>query len=84
MPLFFVLFSADIFNAYIAVNRFLVNFENLLGVGPVRTAKVLGIAYPTYAAYKSGARALPTYCKLHCDALRDHPDLVRKIEERLK
>lgn len=35
--------------------------ERHLGLGGVYVAKVLGIAYPTYAAYRSGSRVLPRY-----------------------
>ena len=35
--------------------------ERYLGLGGVYIAKVMGIAYPTYAAYRSGRRQLPRY-----------------------
>lgn len=42
-------------------SKFLLDFESRIQLGPVKTAAVLGIAYPTYAAYRSMARTLPKY-----------------------
>ena len=42
-------------------SKFLLDIENYLGLGPTKTARVLGIAYPTYAAYRSMSRELPEY-----------------------
>lgn len=43
------------------LNETLVAFEKQHNLGPTRVAKLLKVAYPTYAAYKSGARPLPEY-----------------------
>lgn len=43
------------------MNQKLLDFEKLLGIGPTFTARLLGLAYPTYAAYRSGSRELPIY-----------------------
>lgn len=51
-------------------NKTLVAFERMCGVGPTRAARVLGVAYPTYAQYRSGRRELPLYHHLHIAALK--------------
>lgn len=38
-----------------------LELERFLNIKTTDTARVLGVAYPTYAAYKSGARVLPRY-----------------------
>lgn len=42
-------------------SQFLLDFESRINLGPVKAAAVLGIAYPTYAAYRSMSRKLPKY-----------------------
>lgn len=43
------------------LNKALVQFEAQVGLGPTYVARMFGIAYPTYAAYRSGSRELPDY-----------------------
>lgn len=43
------------------LNTSLVKFEAQVGLGATYVARMLGIAYPTYAAYRSGSRELPHY-----------------------
>lgn len=43
------------------VNQTLLDIEKQLALGPTFVARLLGVAYPTYAAYRSGARPLPRY-----------------------
>ncbi len=43
------------------MNETLTDFEERNGLGPTYVARLLGIAYPTYAAYRSHARVLPSY-----------------------
>lgn len=44
-----------------APSQFLVDFEDKIGLGATFAARILGIAYPTYAAYRSASRELPQY-----------------------
>lgn len=50
-------------------NEKLLEFETLIGLGSTYACRLIGMAYPTYAAYRSGARALPTYHSNHIDDL---------------
>lgn len=43
------------------MNDTLLNFEKQLGIGPTFAARLLGVAYPTYAAYRAGSREVPLY-----------------------
>lgn len=43
------------------MNDTLLNFEKQLSLGPTYAARLLGVAYPTYAAYRAGTRELPLY-----------------------
>jgi len=43
------------------VNQFLTNFEAQIELGSSFAARILGIAYPTYAAYRNSSRELPQY-----------------------
>lgn len=45
------------------MNQTLLDLEKQLGIGPTFVARLLGIAYPTYAAYRNGQRELPIYHK---------------------
>lgn len=51
------------------MNQFMIDFEAHVGLGPTRVAKILGIAYITYAQYKSSRRELPEYHQCHLLAL---------------
>lgn len=53
-------------------STFLIQFENFLGVGSTEAARVLGIGYSTYAAYRSQSRELPLYHAKHVHALLLH------------
>lgn len=50
-------------------NDLLIAFENATGLGSTYAARVLGIAYPTYAQYRSGRRPLQLYHARHIEAL---------------
>lgn len=51
------------------MNAALLQFEAEVRLGPTRAARLLGVAYPTYAQYRSGRRAFPTYHEHHVQAL---------------
>ena len=51
------------------MNQFMIDFEGRVGLGPTRVAALLGIAYITYAQYKSTRRELPEYHQRHLLAL---------------
>lgn len=42
-------------------HELLANFENQFDLDARRAAQVMGIAYPTYAAYRNMSRVLPVY-----------------------
>jgi hypothetical protein len=50
-------------------NKVLIDFESRVDLGPTYAARLIGIAYPTYAAYRSGSRELPDYHRNHVQAL---------------
>lgn len=50
-------------------NQVLIGFETHADLGPTFAAKLIGVAYPTYAAYRSGSRDLPDYHRNHVQAL---------------
>lgn len=52
-----------------ALNSVLLNFEAHVGLGSTYAASLLGVAYPTYAQYRSGRRDLPLYHHRHIEAL---------------
>lgn len=43
------------------LNLILTTLEEMTHLGPTKVAVLLGIAYPTYAQYRSGRRELPAY-----------------------
>lgn len=43
------------------MNLILTTLEERSELGPTKAATLLGIAYPTYAQYRSGRRELPAY-----------------------
>lgn len=65
------------------MNTTLIDFEAHTGLGPTYAARLLGVAYPTYAQYRSGRRVLPQYHQNHIQALRLLPEasLRALIEE---
>lgn len=63
--------SVDMCIAYTTapVNRLLLNFEKATGLGSTYAARLLGVAYPTYAQYRSERRELPLYHSKHIEVL---------------
>ena len=55
------------------MNLILVDFEKRTELGPTYACRLLGIAYPTYAHYRSEHRALPGYHALHIEHLLNAP-----------
>ena len=51
------------------MNDTLLQFEKLTALGPTYAARLLGVAYPTYAQYRSGLRPLQRYHANHIQAL---------------
>lgn len=51
------------------MNETLLQFESETGLGPTYAARLLGVAYPTYAQYRSERRELPVYHQHHIEAL---------------
>lgn len=49
---------------------YLIEFEKLCGLGPVKTAALLGVSYSTYAQYRSGKRELSLYHRQHIRVLK--------------
>lgn len=47
------------------MNETLIEFEQRIGLGPTFAARLLCVAYPTYAHYRSGHRDLPGYHARH-------------------
>ena len=54
---------------YGSVNKVLLNFERSTELGPTFAARLLGVAYPTYAQYRSERRELPLYHANHIEVL---------------
>lgn len=67
------------------INPVLQEFERLVSLGPTFAARLIGVAYPTYAQYRSGRRELPTYHQRHIQALLalERKVLVKLIEEHV-
>lgn len=67
------------------MNTQLTSFEAHVRLGPTFAAKLLGVAYPTYAQYRSGRRVLPRYRLNHIQALLllPEPALRALIEEHV-
>lgn len=65
-------------------NQILEEFEEYIGHGSTPACKLLGIAYPTYAAYRNESRELPTYHVNHIDTIYRLParSLKQLINER--
>jgi DNA-binding transcriptional regulator YdaS (Cro superfamily) len=74
----------DIFNAHIVTeNAILIRFEKHAALGSTFVARLLGVAYPTYAQYRSGRRVLPLYHERHIELLTELPkerlnDVIRR------
>lgn len=51
------------------INQTLLRLEQRTKLGPTYAAKLLGLAYVTYAQCKSGSRPLQTYHERHVEAL---------------
>lgn len=51
------------------MNATLLQLEKATGLGPTYAARLLGVAYPTYAQYRSGRRPLQLYHERHIEAL---------------
>lgn len=66
-----------------SLNSFLLDFERRVDLGSTAAAKLIGVAYPTYAQYRSGRRTLPHYHENHVQALLllEINVLTRLIEE---
>lgn len=67
------------------MNKVLVNFEKAIGLGPTKAARLLGVAYVTYAQVRSGARPLQKYHARHIECLLVMPrvTLAKLIEEHV-
>lgn len=61
-------------------NQQLVEFEAHVGLGSTYACVLIGMAYPTYAAYRNGSRALPTY---HSNHIEDIGRLSRRALSQL-
>lgn len=64
------------------INRTLYEFEAALGLGPTYAARLIGVAYPTYAQYRSLRRELPLYHSRHIEVLQALPHAV--LEQFIK
>lgn len=69
-------------------NQLLVEFEQKTELTAAGAAHVLGLAYPTYAAYRSGRRELPQYNvnqinQINLIAALSERAMIKYIEERL-
>lgn len=65
-------------------NPILEDFEQYVDLGSTKACKLIGIAYPTYAAYRSGSRSLPQYHENHVNDLYrlSQRELRQLIQER--
>lgn len=52
------------------VNQTLVDFEQFVGLPPNKACLMLGVAYVTYAHYRSDMRPLPPYHQRHIRNLK--------------
>lgn len=68
-----------------ATNKTLLEFEAYTALGSTSACRLIGMAYPTYAAYRSGLRPLPRYHRNHIEDIRrlSKRALTDLIEERL-
>jgi hypothetical protein len=49
--------------------KLLTEFEALIGLGPTQACLILGIAYPTYAAFRNCSRPLKPYHRNHIEVI---------------
>lgn len=71
------------------MNKLIKALETLTAIGPVRTARLLGIGYSTYTQYSSDIRPIPLYTERHIEAVMllpesDLNDLIEKHAEEKK
>lgn len=52
-----------------AMNKILIKFEKATGLGSTGAARLLGVAYVTYAQIRAGDRPLKLYHQRHIEAL---------------
>lgn len=66
-------------------NKVLIDFEQHVGLGPAAACRLIGIAYPTYAAYRNESRPLQPYHRNHVADIQKLPrrTLKQLIEERI-
>lgn len=64
------------------VNDALISFEEFIGLPAKQACLVLGVAYVTYAHYRSGSRGLPGYHERHIANLRKMN--ARQLQEIIK
>ena len=62
------------------MNKTLINFERQIGLGSTYAARLLGVAYQTYASYRNGRRVLPAYHARHIKHFLLLPVDVRQKE----
>lgn len=62
------------------MNKTLIDFERQIGLGSTYAARVLGVAYQTYASYRNERRPLPRYHARHIRHFLMLPVDVRKKE----
>jgi hypothetical protein len=67
------------------MNETLLLLERTTGLGPTKAARLLGVAYVTYAQYRSGYRPLQTYHARHIEVilLLSRRELERLIERHI-
>ena len=56
------------------MNNTLTDFERRTGLEPASAARLLGIGYSTYAAYRAGTRVLPRYHHNHVRSILDRSE----------
>ncbi len=56
------------------MNATLRDFETRTALEPAGAARLLGIGYSTYAAYRAGTRVLPKYHSNHVRAILDRSE----------
>jgi len=66
-------------------NATLVDFEAHVGLKSTYACRLIGMAYPTYAAYRSCARPLPRYHQNHVQDIKrlSRRELGKLINERI-
>jgi len=66
-------------------SKVLIEFEAMLGLGSTFACRILGVSYPAYAKYRSGARPLPKYHQNHVTDIGrlSRRALTELIDERI-